>query len=137
MFWLKVFGELQSNANISCFYCFWLNNFWDSINHFFYKFLSFSLSVPHILIFIIICIVFQDVGLSQLLHRTVKRQSNSKLYMIKLGHVREHQKSWHQTFIFSIRKIRAFYLKMFQKIASSFLPWRYFDLLHRVMVINI
>lgn len=63
----------------------------------------------------IICIVPEGTGLSRLLHEAVKKQGDSKLHIIKPGHVLEHQnKSQHKTFIFSVRKIRAFYCKMFQ-----------------------
>lgn len=134
----KSVWRIIKQYKIPCFYCFWLNNFWDSINHFF-KWISvvFIIYSSHFN-FYDYSIIFQDVGLSQLLHQTVKRQGNSKLYMIIPGCVREHQTNHDIKLLYlALGKLEHFISRYFKKIASSFLPWRYFDLLHRVMVMNI
>lgn len=79
----------------------------------------------------------QGSGLPQLLHQAVQRQG-SKLHIVKPGRVLEHQTNQNIKLLYlALGKLEHFTIEMFIKTASSFLPWRYSDLLHRIIVMNI
>ena len=79
----------------------------------------------------------QGSGHPQLLHQAVQGQGGSKLHIVKPGRMLEHQTNHNIKLLYlALGKLEHFTVKMFIKTASSFLPWRYSDLLHRIIVMN-